>query len=510
VKTISRREFLKFASLTGEALLATVVNNKTKLLPNMQAGFPNIVIIVFDALSASNMSLYGYPRDTTPNFERFSQHATVYHAHYAGGSFTTPGTASLLTGTYPWTHRAINLFGLIERDLTRHNIFNAIGNQYQRFAFSQNILPNFFLGQFPKDLEGVLNPASFSIDTYLYGSYFRNDRINSYRAQDFLALEEPTVFSRSLLFGPFVNYLMEQKRAAVNKDMYPLGIPQVKNGAFLFTLTDVMNGIGDTLKKASEPFMHYYHIMAPHEPYRPDIHFYQRYEEDGFVSIKKPRVRLDAGYKQVRLDASRNIYDAFIANTDHALGTLLNTMEQNKVFENSYVIITSDHGEMFERGVEGHLNSHLYEPGIRIPLLISAPGQTSRKDIYTPTNSVDILPTLTSSIHGVVPDWTEGKVLPSLGGTEDMERSVFTVEAKSNSAFQPLKKATFAMRKGSYKLIHYTGYSIDDFFELYDIENDPEELNDLYPSGMSVSKSMREELLDTILTQNKHFLETKK
>jgi hypothetical protein len=100
-------------------------------------------------------------------------------------------------------------------------------------------------------------------------------------------------------------------------------------------------------------------------------------------------------------------------------------------------------------------------------------------------------------------------VLPGLGGVDDMDRSIFTVEAKSNSAFQPLTKATIAMRKGDYKMIHYTGYDIDDFFELYDIHSDPEELNDLYLSNPSISRSMEEELLDTLHTQNKRFLASK-
>ncbi len=60
---------------------------------------PNVVVLVFDALSATNMSLYGYPRETTPNLSRMAQNATIFHRHYAGGNFTSPGTATLLTGS---------------------------------------------------------------------------------------------------------------------------------------------------------------------------------------------------------------------------------------------------------------------------------------------------------------------------------------------------------------------------------------------------------------------------
>jgi arylsulfatase A-like enzyme len=73
---------------------------------------PNVIIILFDALCAFNLSAYGYPRQTSPNMERFASRATVYHNHHSAGNYTTPSTASLFTSTYPWTHRALNLNSL--------------------------------------------------------------------------------------------------------------------------------------------------------------------------------------------------------------------------------------------------------------------------------------------------------------------------------------------------------------------------------------------------------------
>src|SRR5512142_1327858 len=107
----SRRDFLKLGSLVSGAF---AVSRLASHVPLQQAASarPNILIIVFDAMSAKNLSLYGYRRKTTPNLERFARRATVFNQHYSPGNFTTPGTASLLTGLYPWTHRAINACGL--------------------------------------------------------------------------------------------------------------------------------------------------------------------------------------------------------------------------------------------------------------------------------------------------------------------------------------------------------------------------------------------------------------
>ncbi len=70
---------------------------------------PNIVILSIDALSAQHMSVYGYSRPTTPMLANFARGAVVFNRAYSNSNFTTPGIASILTGTLPWTHRALQL-----------------------------------------------------------------------------------------------------------------------------------------------------------------------------------------------------------------------------------------------------------------------------------------------------------------------------------------------------------------------------------------------------------------
>src|SRR5512142_667090 len=141
----SRRDFLKLGSIVSGAFAAARLLPHAAVRPSTSTpSTPNILIFVFDAMSAKHLSLYGYPRKTSPNFERFAAHATVYNQHYAAGNFTTPGTASLLTGLYPWTHRAINQSGLIVRERVEQNLFRQVGARYHRLAFSQNMWPNYF------------------------------------------------------------------------------------------------------------------------------------------------------------------------------------------------------------------------------------------------------------------------------------------------------------------------------------------------------------------------------
>jgi arylsulfatase A-like enzyme len=111
---------------------------------------------------------------------------------------------------------------------------------------------------------------------------------------------------------------------------------------------------------------------------------------------------------------------------------------------------------------------------------------------------VDILPTLLSLGGVEIPSSIEGRVLPELGGEADANRSVFSIFAKESSAFLPLSKAVATINKGGHKLIYYRGYGeLDDTFELYDLQADPEEMTNLAADDAVTAKKLKDELLDT-------------
>jgi arylsulfatase A-like enzyme len=143
----------------------------------------------------------------------------------------------------------------------------------------------------------------------------------------------------------------------------------------------------------------------------------------------------------------------------------------------------------------------MYDPILHIPLLISAPGQNSGSNIYSQTNSVDVLPTLLHIAGYDIPAWTEGQLLPGFGGVEDNSRATYSVDAKIGSSFGKLSIASVAMRKNGFKLIYYKGYTGTDWFELYNLQEDVEELNDLYDKDVPTSNAMRDELL-TVFNQH--------
>lgn len=502
MNTISRRSFLKLVGAVAPTILVPTVASWAGKNLN-QANKPNVIILLFDAMSARNLSVYGYPRPTSPNLERFAEHATVYHSHYSGGNYTIPGTASLLTGTYPWTNRAINYSSGVTPDLNENNIFRAFGEDYHRLCFPQSMMANFVVSRFSDDIDTFLPADTFGKLHYLLSEYFPNDRNLALRALDdfmFQMQAKPP----SLVFGPINWSLYYRDSERLQDKEYPRGLPYNSTYPIYFSLEDLFSGLTTLIPSLSEPFFTYLHLYPPHAPYRATKRFDSKFI-DGWWPEEKPVHRFSDGFSESKITSTRRSYDEYIASIDWEFGNLLDAWESAGIFDNSYVIITSDHGELFERGETRHTTPLLYDPVVHIPLLISAPGQKTRRDIYSPTNAVDILPTLMQLTGKSIPIQTEGRPLPGFGGVEDYERSTFTIEAKHNPAFTPLKKATIAMRQGNQKLIYYTGYEAEDSFELYDLENDIEELRDLAPDQPAILKVMKEELLDSLSDADKPY-----
>jgi arylsulfatase A-like enzyme len=220
------------------------------------------------------------------------------------------------------------------------------------------------------------------------------------------------------------------------------------------------------------------------------------YFKENWKPVRKSEHHFTEYNTQKKLNGQRQDYDRFIAYIDAEFGRFYDFLGETGFLENTTLMVTSDHGEMFERGILGHETATMYEPILHIPLLISKPGQSKREDIFTTTNAVDVLPTLLQVAGQSLPGWCEGQVLPGFNGPSPLsDRSVFAVEAKQNPKMAPLQKATYAMMKEPYKLIYYTGYpGFDEVYELYNLEEDPEELVNLYSSSDPVASSLIDEL----------------
>src|SRR5258707_6981546 len=264
-----------------------------------------------------------------------------------------------------------------------------------------------------------------------------------YAIQDFLdvGIQMPEPFPGSLLLGSAeLSINLKTKDADKASDDFPRGLPTTQ--IFSYTNADLFQGINASIKSLASkslPYLGYFHFWSPHAPYNAHKDYVGIFQDD-LKLYDKPHHALASGdYSANELGKYRQQYDEFVANMHTEFGRLMLDLENTNILQNSYVIVTADHGELFERGEYGHGSALTYAPVTHIPLLVRVPGQQSRVDYHSLTSNLDLLPTLLQIVGREIPSWLEGRLLPGFGGTEDESRSFFPMMAKDNPAFQPLK-----------------------------------------------------------------------
>jgi choline-sulfatase len=503
---LNRRDFLKLAGLLPGGVIASNLL-KPFDVPLLQSKLKNILIVVFDAFSAYSISTYGYGRLTTPNIDRLAKRAIVYRNHFAAGSFTSPGTASLLTGVLPWTHRAFRPNSQVAPAFASKSIFNAFPNYY-RIAFSHNPWVQTLLKQFRHDIDELIPREKLLIGSFenIIPEVFGNDDDIASVSWERATKTEDDGYAYSL----FLSQLYESykaKRLAGFKERFPRGLPG--EGSDNFTLENATDTIEKRLSEIPQPFLAYFHLLPPHGPYCTTREFFNAFKGDNFNPIEKP---IDIFGKEVfgTLSLRRREYDEFILYCDKEFGRLYDQLESSGILDNTWLILTSDHGEMHERGIGGHMTDALYQPLVRIPLMIFEPGRETGMEIHEYTSAVDLLPTLAHLSGETSPAWTEGVILPPFSTTSHIpDRNIYLLRASHNDQFAPLTIASIMLVKENYKLHYYLGYKEvpeNGLARLFDIESDPEEMNDLYLTKPETAQELLNELKTSLKRVNKPYL----
>jgi len=489
---LTRREFLKTAGIyTAGAALPGYFLKSNK--PAAGKNKPNFLIVVFDAWSASNMSLYGYPRKTTPKLERLAEKAIVYHNHYAGGNFTTPGTASLLTGTHPWSHQAYILNDTVHKSYAKKSVFHAF-EDYQRIAYTHNPIANTLLRQFMTGLDDYIPMRDYFLESNaLVDTLFSDDHDIATVSWNRALKQSDDGFSYSLIFSQIHDYFKKNKLQRLEKiaSDFPRGLPNY-DGIAYFTLDDGINGVVEILDNNLQPFLGYFHFLPPHNPFKTRVDFNNTFKDDGYYPPNKPDHLFLGDSSKTDILKKRRLYDEFILYVDSEFARLYHLLESSGILENTYLILTSDHGEMFERGILGHMTPSLHQPVINIPLVIFPPGGKSREDVSVTTSAIDLLPTLIQITNREFPDWSEGSVLPPFSSKTPNE--TFALQVGDLDKEKRICNATVMMIKDQYKLNWYFGYEElgekGEMIELYDLKADPGEMNNLYQSNSEIAQMM--------------------
>jgi arylsulfatase A-like enzyme len=176
-------------------------------------------------------------------------------------------------------------------------------------------------------------------------------------------------------------------------------------------------------------------------------------------------------------------YYAMIEMIDRHFGELLDALDERGQLDNTIVIFHSDHGELLGDHGLVYKGARFFDGVVRVPLIVRWPERCAGgQRVDGLTELIDIAPTLLDAVGLEVPDAMQGRsLLPVLAGqAEDTGKDVVVSEFYDSCNFsEGTDDPTQAMMSfdGRYKMVTYRGHSLG---ELYDLENDPGEFEDLW------------------------------
>jgi arylsulfatase A-like enzyme len=466
---------------------------------------PNIVFILTDDHAAHAISAYGSRINQTPNLDRIAASGVRADATYCTNSICTPSRASILTGQH--TH-VCGVRTLAERLDNRHD--PQLQKVLKDAGYRTAIFGKWHLGHGPQPNGTNADPAGFDDWAVLphQGEYFdptfyvgTSDRDEAFR--------EGTLHTEG--------YVTD-----VTTD---LALRWLDRNA-----TDPLPG--------GDPFFLCIHHKAPHRPWEPGPLEASLYENETIpepetlwddyatrpaAAAARMRIDQDLNAIDVKADPPRGLsprqrklwyYDRYIkdylrcvAGVDRNVGRVLDDLEARGLAENTIVVYTSDQG--FFLGDHGWFDKRfIYEHSFRMPLLISHPTSlpTNATTDALITN-VDFAPTLLDMAGLEVPEAMQGQSAKSVlaGQTpDDWQQSVY-YRYWMDSERVHHTTSHYGVRTHTHKLVYFyadpldaehagqTNVGIDPYWELFDLEADPDELTNIY--GQPGTKAVTAELL---------------
>lgn len=397
-------------------------------------GLPNVVIIVLDTVRADHLSAYGYHRPTTPHIDELCESAVRYTHCRATGPWTLPSHASIFTGRFAFQH----------------------GARTEKFPDGQ-------LRELPLSLEHETLAEALGEVGYRTGAFVANA---AYLREEFQ------------LDQGFDRYVVEREPGL-----------EKNNTAF------------EWLSEEEGPFFLFLNYMDAHRPYNTRPLLDERADEFVSAGVVHTSALLDELYKQVMeegLEPSPEIvgeliarYDTGLANADLAVGEVIEQLKSQGVWENTLLIVTSDHGEFFgEHGLVEH-SKDVYEEVMHIPLVCKLPGSGSGRVDDGLISLADVpalvAEALPEELGRELAERFPRSSRPDLSIAEISYSRGKDLTASYGQRFQRERRVVYS---GRYKLIH----SSDGQNELYNLEVDPDELNNLFEKRPKVVQGLMMQL----------------
>ncbi|MBM3987180.1 MAG: sulfatase [Planctomycetes bacterium] len=383
---------------------------------------PNVVLLVLDTVRADHLSAYGYSRPTSPRLAALCERADRYALARSTAPWTLPSHASLFTGKFPFQH------------LADAELVDAVFNDARPLSEEELTLAE------------ALAAEGYATAAFAANRGYVNERMGLTQG-----------------FATFVN----ERHPGVG--MSELAHAWVK------------------ARPQGQPFFLFVNYMDAHRPY--NVAPVDGPNEAALppASEENPSALLDALYEQVYgADAppdpalvrkAIDAYDRGIANADRGAGELLARLEQDGLLDGALVIVTADHGEYLgEHDLVEH-SKDVYEPALRVPLIVKRPGQSRGRVIEEPASIADVPGLVLAELPEAVRAKHAGQ-FPGQAGVRGLFAEINYSRGKDMAA--PWGERFLRERSALYLERWKVIRSSDGKHELYDLASDPREERNLF------------------------------
>lgn len=451
----TRRDFIKATGLATAGIALGTSNSPAGSPAAGKARRPNLLFILADQLGYQRCGYAGDKKARTPNIDKLASQAANFQNAVSNMPVCSAYRASLFTGKYTTST------GMVINELRMRTDHESFGRALPRSRYQTAYIGKWHLyanqlGHHDESKNSFVPPgphrlgfdgywAAYNFHHNYYGAYYHTDTPEK-------------IFYGDNVYEPDAQ-------------------------------TDMMIEFVRKASKSNKPFGAFLSYGTPHDPWAQDNVPEQYIEMFKDVSLPNPPNYKDTNDKYAdnwgrlqpqqrkMLQTWRRLYYAMTANLDWNIGRLLNALEQAGLSDNTIVVFSSDHGEMF--GAHGRRAKNIfYEEAARIPFLIRWPKKINAGTVSDACiSTVDIMPTILSLMGLQVPEGVEGMDLShcTLGGGGPEPQAAFLQNTGACAAWEDGHEWR-ALRDKQYT---YAVYRVDKSELLFDNKNDPYQMNNL-------------------------------
>lgn len=358
----------------------------------------NVIIISLNALRADRLSCYGYERNTTPNICKLAEDGVLFENVFSQGTQTPISIASIMSGRYPTT---TNVSSWDEGTVSG---FRTIPQLLNEAGYSSHFITNYW---------------AYNIERDYIADFDVVNKTEHYRPMDYLDNKESRYLTNT------------------------------------FDSIDFTGGNN----------LLWIHTANPYYPYHPGdyngtyVNNYIDVDElyDRLKYIKQNDLRLAKELSDDEIKFISNRYDESLKDIDNRLGNIFYQMKKNNIYNDSLIVIMSDHGEYLgEGGRLFHGYPDMYN--IKVPLIVKYPDGWRRGEIIkTDVELVDLKPTISHLI-----DVEESSNLDGISLINTIENPK---ERTIRSWTGQKQGSNFLIKRGNYSFVYYD-HNVIDFYEV--------------------------------------------